>query len=50
MTTTSEANEEIRKRECPTCQAKAGAPCTQPTDTGRRAVNWWHLSRRFPCS
>lgn len=31
--------------QCPACLAKAGHPCTQPTDTGRRDVAWIHLSR-----
>lgn len=30
---------------CPACQAKPGQPCTRPTDTGRVAVNWFHLRR-----
>lgn len=32
-------------RSCPNCQAPAGEPCTQPTNTGRRVVNWVHSSR-----
>ena len=35
----------ILTERCPTCQAKAGDPCTQPTNTGRRRVNWHHISR-----
>lgn len=31
--------------ECPACLAKPLHPCTQPTDTGRRAVSWFHLAR-----
>lgn len=30
---------------CPACMAPAGEPCTQPTDSSRRSVNWHHLSR-----
>lgn len=30
---------------CPACNALPGRPCTQPTDTGRRAVAWVHSSR-----
>jgi hypothetical protein len=30
---------------CPACQAPGGEPCTAPTDTGRRPVNWFHLAR-----
>ena len=30
---------------CPTCNALVGAPCTQPTDTTRRTVTWFHYSR-----
>lgn len=30
---------------CPNCQAQPGKPCTQPTDTGRRDVRWFHLAR-----
>jgi hypothetical protein len=30
---------------CPTCAAHPNKPCTQPTDTGRTAVPWVHLSR-----
>lgn len=32
---------------CPNCQARPGEPCTQPTDTGRVAVPWFHLSREL---
>lgn len=32
-------------RACPVCQARPGQPCTQPTDTGRRPVTWFHLNR-----
>lgn len=31
--------------ECPTCGAKAGEPCTTPTDTARREVTWFHSYR-----
>ena len=31
--------------KCPNCQAQPGEPCTQPTDTGRRAVKRPHLAR-----
>lgn len=30
---------------CPNCHAGPGRPCTQPTDTGRRDVGWFHTSR-----
>jgi len=30
---------------CPTCLAPAGQPCTAPTDSGRRAVTWVHVTR-----
>jgi len=30
---------------CPACQVGPGEPCTQPTDTGRTAVAWFHSSR-----
>lgn len=30
---------------CPACQAGVGQPCTQPTETGRRAVRWLHIAR-----
>lgn len=30
---------------CPNCQARPGEPCTQPTDTGRRNVSWFHMAR-----
>lgn len=30
---------------CPNCQAPAEKPCTQPTDTGRREINWYHYAR-----
>lgn len=32
--------------KCPNCQAQPGEPCTQPTNDGRRAVNWVHNARR----
>lgn len=30
---------------CPNCQAKPGEPCTQPTNTARRPVRWYHFAR-----
>lgn len=30
---------------CPNCQAAAFEPCTQPTDTGRKIVGWFHHAR-----
>lgn len=30
---------------CPVCGAFPGAPCTQPTNTGRKPVWWTHLKR-----
>lgn len=30
---------------CENCNAQAGQPCTQPTDTGRKPVAWVHLIR-----
>lgn len=30
---------------CPNCNAPVGSPCTQPTDTGRRIVRWFHIAR-----
>ena len=33
------------KVPCPNCQAKPGERCTQPTDTGRRPVDWVHAAR-----
>jgi hypothetical protein len=30
---------------CPACNAQPGKPCTTPTDTGRRAVAWFHYAR-----
>jgi hypothetical protein len=30
---------------CPACNAQPRKPCTQPTNTGRVAVRWYHLSR-----
>ena len=41
MATTTEA----RAIACPTCNALAHHPCTQPTDTGRIAVPWVHMAR-----
>jgi hypothetical protein len=31
---------------CPVCNAAAGHPCTAPTSTGRRVVEWTHISRQ----
>lgn len=30
---------------CLACFAKVGEPCTAPTETGRRYVEWFHLVR-----
>lgn len=30
---------------CPNCNAKAGNPCTQPTNTGRNPVRFFHFAR-----
>ena len=30
---------------CPVCQSKGSQACTQPTDTGRRQVLWYHSAR-----
>lgn len=30
---------------CPNCNAQPGQPCTQPTETGRRNVQWIHYAR-----
>lgn len=30
---------------CPNCNAAKGAPCTQPTETGRKPMSWFHSSR-----
>lgn len=30
---------------CPACLARPGEPCTQATDTGRKPVTWFHVSR-----
>jgi hypothetical protein len=32
---------------CPNCHARPGEPCTQPTESGRRNVPWFHLSREL---
>jgi len=34
-----------RGRVCPNCNAGVGEFCTQPTDFGRKEVNWVHISR-----
>lgn len=34
-----------RTVDCPNCQAKAGQKCTQPTQTSRTAVDWYHYAR-----
>lgn len=31
--------------DCPNCQSKANAKCTQPTESGRKAVRWVHSAR-----
>lgn len=31
--------------ECPNCQANAKELCTEPTDTGRRTVKFFHYAR-----
>jgi hypothetical protein len=41
----SDRTRAARAVACPACYAPAGEPCTQPTDNGRRAVGWHHLSR-----
>lgn len=41
MTTRSQA----QTVDCPACYAKAGATCTQPTELGRRPVDYVHVSR-----
>lgn len=33
------------KHTCGNCNAQPGEPCTTPTDTGRRAVTWFHYGR-----
>jgi hypothetical protein len=32
---------------CPNCNAQVTEPCTQPTDTGRRVVAFFHSSREM---
>lgn len=34
-----------QRLECPVCFAKAGEPCTQATEKGRRKVKWFHFKR-----
>lgn len=34
-----------RTLPCPACNAQAGEPCSQPTNTSRKPVNWHHLIR-----
>lgn len=34
-----------RQTHCDACNAKPGEPCTSPTNTGRRSVNWYHTTR-----
>lgn len=34
-----------RAAVCPACNAQVGEPCSQPTDTGRKPVQWSHYSR-----
>lgn len=36
---------EILRMPCPNCQAQANQACTQPTETGRRQVLWYHDAR-----
>lgn len=36
---------EIMQFECPACLSRPGQECTQPTDTGRKAVHWFHYAR-----
>lgn len=31
--------------ECPACLSKPGEECTQPTNTSRKAVSWFHYAR-----
>lgn len=33
-------------RDCPVCNAHAGDPCTQPTNTGRTPVRFFHYKRQ----
>lgn len=35
-------------RPCPTCFAPAGQPCSAPTVSGRRVVDWFHFRREEP--
>lgn len=35
---------------CPACFARVGEPCTQPTDSSRRNVSWFHASRKAEAS
>ncbi len=30
---------------CPACLARPGKPCTQPTETSRKNVSWFHFAR-----
>lgn len=30
---------------CPNCNSQPGKACTQPTDTGRSPVAWFHYAR-----
>jgi len=34
---------------CPVCNAQAGQPCTQPSNTTRTPVAWVHLARESEC-
>ena len=33
------------EKVCPNCNAQPGRKCTQPTDSGRKEVSWFHLAR-----
>ena len=41
----SKSKPDPREVQCPACLSQPGKPCTQPTDTGRKAVDWVHYSR-----
>lgn len=47
MSTTSKERRTYGALEvrCPACQSRPGQGCTQPTNTGRRTVAWWHTAR-----
>lgn len=44
MSETSELKSPISVA-CPACFVPAGQKCTQPTDTSRREVSWFHFAR-----